>query len=120
MRRQNEPGMSKAIAMAGLANAIVKIAKIDGDHPTTISGLTLHRRHALTEPLHCIYGLGLGVVAQGDKQVLLGDEVIAFSPGHSMLTTVDLPVVSHVTEASVQKPFLGLLLTLDARSILQL
>lgn len=120
MRRQNEPGMSKATAMAGLANAIAKIAKIDGDHPTAISGLTLHRRHALTEPLHCIYGLGIGVVAQGDKQVLLGDEVIAFPPGHSMLTTVDLPVVSHVTEASVQKPFLGLLLTLDVRSILQL
>ena len=37
-----------------------------------------------------------------------------------MLTTIDLPVVSHVTQASVRKPFLGLLLTLDARHILQL
>jgi AraC-like DNA-binding protein len=120
MRRENEPGTANAITMAGLADAIGRFARIDGDHTTAIAGLTLHRRHALTEPLHCIYGLGLGVVAQGDKQVLLGDEVIAFSPGRSMLTTVDLPAVSHVTEASVQKPFLGLLMTLDARSILQL
>ncbi len=120
MHRQNERGTPQAISMAGLAGAIGKIAQIDGDHTTPIPELTLHRRHALTQPLHCIYGLGLGVVAQGNKQVLLGDKVIVFSPGRSMLTTVDLPVVSHVTKASVQKPFLGLLLTLDARTILQL
>jgi len=62
----------------------------------------------------------LGVVAQGDKHVLLGSEVIDYGPGQSMLTTIDLPVVSHVKQASIRKPFLGLLLTLDARHILQL
>jgi hypothetical protein len=31
-----------------------------------------------------------------------------------MLTTIDLPVVSHVTRASVREPFLGMMLTLDA------
>jgi AraC-like DNA-binding protein len=62
----------------------------------------------------------LGVIAQGGKQVMLGDEVIDYGPGRSMLTTIDLPVVSHVTQASVRKPFLGLLLTLDARQILQM
>ena len=65
------------------------------------------------------YNLGLGVVAQGDKQVLLGGEAIDYSPGQSMLTTIDLPVVSHVTRASAREPFLGMMLTLDVRSILQ-
>jgi transcriptional regulator GlxA family with amidase domain len=37
-----------------------------------------------------------------------------------MLTTIDLPVVSHVTQASAGEPFLGMMLTLDARSILQI
>ena len=37
-----------------------------------------------------------------------------------MLTTIDLPVVSHVTRASVREPFLGMMLTLDVRSIVQL
>ena len=36
-----------------------------------------------------------------------------------MLTTIDLPVVSHVTQASARRPFLGMLLTLDARHVLQ-
>jgi AraC-like DNA-binding protein len=119
MRKENLK-FESPLAIAELAAAIKHIAQNDGDYSTAISRLTLHRRNASTDPLHCIYGLGLGVVAQGDKQVLLGEEVIAFSPGRSMLTTVDLPVVSHVTEASVAKPFLGLMITLDARSILQL
>ena len=79
-----------------------------------------HRRSGPTEPLHCIYNLGLGVVAQGDKQVLLGGEAIDFGPGQTMLTTIDLPVVSHVTRASVREPFLGMMLTLDVRSIVQI
>ena len=55
-----------------------------------------------------------------DKQVLLGEESIDYGPGQSMLTTIDLPVVSHVTRASGAEPFLGMMLTLDVRSIVQM
>jgi AraC-like DNA-binding protein len=103
-----------------LASAIRRFAQTDGDRNTAILALTLHRRRAPTEPLHCIYNLGLGVVAQGGKQVLLGGQSIDYGPGQSMLATIDLPVVSHVTRASVREPFLGMMLTLDARSILQM
>ena len=107
-------------ALPRLARAIDRIAHLDGDYDTAIPALTLHRRCAITAPLHCIYGLGLGVIAQGSKQVLLANDVIDYTPGQSMLTTIDQPVVSHVTRASVREPFLGLLLTLDARHITQL
>jgi len=70
--------------------------------------------------MHCIYGLGLGVVARGRKQVMLGGEVMEYGPGQSMLTTIDLPVVAHVTRASAREPFLGMMLTLDLHSIVQL
>src|SRR5439155_13655978 len=69
-----------------LARAIRRFAQTDGDHNTAIPPLTLHRRSAPSEPLHCIYNLGLGVVAQGGKQVLLGGEAIDYGPGQSMLT----------------------------------
>ena len=112
--------IADAEAVSALAHAVGRFAQTDGDYTTAIPALTLHRRGAPTEPLHCIYSLGLGVIAQGAKQVMLGDEVINYSPGRSMLTTIDLPVVSHVTQASVRKPFLGLLLTLDPRQIVQM
>ncbi len=120
MQKHPAPEMSKTESVDALAGAIVRIAQTDGDYATAVPALTLHRRSAPTEPLHCIYSLGLGVIAQGSKQVLLGEELIDYGSGRSMLTTIDLPVVSHVAQASVRKPFLGLLLTLDVRHILQL
>jgi AraC-like DNA-binding protein len=107
-------------SLARLVRAITHVAQLDGDHATAVAALSLHRRRAPTEPLHCIYGLGLGVIAQGGKQVLLSDEVIHFTAGQSMLTTIDLPVVSHVAQASARAPFLALMLTLDTRNITQL
>ena len=120
MAKLAEAEPSDVPATSVLARAIRRFAQTDGDHNTAIPALTLHRRSAPTEPLHCIYNLGLGVVAQGDKQVLLGGEAIDYGPGQSMLTTIDLPVVSHVTRASVREPFLGMMLTLDVRSIVQI
>lgn len=103
-----------------LSLALDTYTRADGDHTTAIPGLTLHRRSAPTLPLHCIYGLGLGLAVQGRKQVLLGEEVLRFGPGQTLLTTLDLPVVSHVTHAAPQKPFLGLMLALEPQVITQL
>src|ERR1700758_180588 len=107
-------------AMSDLARALRRFAQTDRDHDTVVPALTLHRRSAPSQPLHCIYNLGLGVVAQGGKQVLLGGDAIDYGPGQSMLTTIDLPVVSHVTRATIREPFLGMMLTLDVRAIVQI
>src|SRR5881396_487002 len=120
MSEDASPHTAEVAMTSSLARAIRRLAQTDGDHTTAIPALTLHRRSTPTEPLHCIYRLGLGVVAQGDKQVLLGGEAIDYGPGQSMLTTIDLPVVSHVTRASAREPFLGMMLTLDVRAIVQL
>lgn len=100
-----------------LARAIEFFAQSDGDHSTAIPALSLHRRHLPTEPLHCIFNLGLGVVAQGRKQALVDGQISAYGPAQSMLTTIDLPVISCVTSASMGHPFLGLMLTLDPRRV---
>jgi hypothetical protein len=120
MSKEESLQSSKRTVPGALAGVIARFAQSDGDHNTAIPALTLHRRSTPTEPLHCIYNLGLGVVAQGDKQVLIGGETIPYGPGQSMLTTIDLPVVSHVTRASAREPFLGMMLTLDVRSVVQI
>ena len=119
MNRPAKQNSAASPAAERLARAIECIAQSDGDHATAVSSLSLHRRRAPTEPLHCVYGLGLGVIAQGSKQVLQGDELIDYAPGQSMLTTIDSPVVTHVARASQWEPFLGLFLTLDVRHITQ-
>ena len=103
-----------------LAQQIGRIAGIDGDHTTAFAPLSLHRRSARTEPLACIYGLGLAVVAQGRKQVTVGEQVLAYGPGQSLLITADLPVMAHIDRADLAHPFLCMYLALDARALLQL
>lgn len=107
-------------AIARLAREIAQIAQNAGDFATAIPALSVHRRHAASDPMPCIYGVGLGVVAQGGKQVMLGEAVFDYGPGKSLLTTADLPVVSNVTVATPAAPFLGLLLLIDPRTIAQL
>jgi AraC-like DNA-binding protein len=120
MNKQLMRTNATAAGVARLARAIERFAQSDGDYATAVPSLSFHRRRATTEPLHCVYGLGVGVIAQGSKQVMLGDEVIDYTPGQSMLTTIDSPVVAHVTRANQREPFLGLFLTLDSHLITQL
>ncbi len=108
------------MSIATLAHEIGRIARNDGDYQTAIPQLLMARRSGRTEPLACIYMLGLAVVAQGGKQVTMSDQVVNYGPGQSLLATVDLPVVSQVTQADLAQPFLGMLLTLDTRALVQL
>jgi AraC-like DNA-binding protein len=105
--------------IGALATAIARLAQNDGDYATAIPWLSLHRRTSPSAPLPCIYACGLGVIAQGEKQVMLGEEMFHYGAGRTMLATIDLPVVSNVARASAVQPFLGLMVLLDPRLVLQ-
>lgn len=108
------------MTIEALAQHIDRLARIDGDHATAFGPLSLHRRSARTEPMACIYGLGLAVVAQGRKQITVGDQTLSYGPGESLLVTADLPVMSHIQRADLANPFMCLYLALDGRALLQL
>ena len=102
-----------------LAQLVGDIAQTDGDYTTQIPALMIYRRSAATDPMPCIYGLGLGITVQGGKRVTLSDEIFDYGPGQSLVTSVDLPVVSYVTRANPVEPYLGVRLELDGRTIAQ-
>lgn len=103
-----------------LVSLVAQIATHDGDFATDIPALSLYRRSKPSDPVHCMYGLGITAAVQSRKRLIVGDETIEYGAGQSLLTTVDLPVVSHIFEASMAEPYLGLLLTLDPKLIAQL
>jgi AraC-like DNA-binding protein len=53
------------------------------------------------------------VVAQGSKEILLGDKRYRYDPAHYLITTAELPIASRITEASEKRPYLGLALRID-------
>lgn len=115
--QDTDAGISRGPTIEILAHGIQRHAASPGDHGTAIAALSFHRRNAPTDSIPCIYSLSLAVTAQGRKQVLLGDKIFDSRPGDSIVTTVDLPIVSHVTRATRREPYLGLLLRLESRSI---
>jgi AraC-like DNA-binding protein len=53
------------------------------------------------------------VIAQGSKEVFLGEDRYQYDPAHYLLVTVELPVVGQVLEASQEQPYLSARLQLD-------
>lgn len=109
------PVIEKTKSLARKVDGLVQ----DEDFQTEISGFSLHRR-TNKQSIHCIYDLGLGVILQGEKQVLIGNEIFSYGRGQTMLTTIDLPAVSRVTQASYTEPFLGMMLKLDIGMITEI
>ena len=78
-----------------------------------MQGLHLQRNSSPMVSVHGLYGPALCMIAQGSKEVLVGDDRYRYDPAHYLLITVELPVVSWVLEASREQPYLSLHLELD-------
>ncbi len=76
-------------------------------------GFSLARSSKPIESVQSVYQPAFCFVVQGSKQVLLGEELFRYDPGHYLIFTVDLPVIFQVEEASKERPYLGLRLNLD-------
>jgi AraC-like DNA-binding protein len=76
-------------------------------------GFRLARSSEPTPPVSSMFRPALCLVAQGCKQVLLGDEVFRYDPGHYLIYTVELPLTFQVVEATPKRPYLGIRLDLD-------
>ena len=92
-------------------------ASEEGDTRTGIAGLHLYRRSAPTECVSCTYEPSLVVFLQGQKRITLGKSVHVCDDTNFLLTSVDLPVVSQVINATESRPILGLILTLDMLTV---
>jgi AraC-like DNA-binding protein len=89
----------------------------DGAHPTPIPGLVLYRGSACAGTNCGVYKPALGLIAQGAKQVTLGDETLVYDQANYLVTSLDLPVLAQVKRASPEEPYLAFMLDLDPRRI---
>ena len=87
---------------------------------TVIPELSLYRRDAPSEPVSYFHGPSICLIAQGAKQVVLGDELHGYDANHYLITSVGMPVIAQVTDASRERPYLGLTLRLDLKVMAQL
>jgi AraC-like DNA-binding protein len=80
---------------------------------TDVPGLLLSRRTAPTAPATATYEPSLAVVAQGRKRATLAGTTFIFDESRYLLTSLDLPVICNVIEASEEMPYLCFVLKLE-------
>lgn len=105
---------------AALASRIDRWVMQNGKPETAIPSLLLRRWTTPSLPTSYMHEPSLCLIAQGSKRVLLGEETYQYDANHYLITTVDVPVVAQILEASPKKPYLGITLKLDINMISQL
>ena len=103
-----------------LIDLIARFAKEDGDHPTAIPGVSVHRRSGTGTKSCGAYKPSLALIAQGAKQVVLGDDIYRYGGADYLLTSIDLPVTTQIVEASEEKPYLSMTFGIDTTRVASL
>ncbi|AYC32640.1 AraC family transcriptional regulator [Pseudomonas cavernae] len=105
---------------AELVALLRRLTPEEGIHESAIPGLALVRGDQPTLPMPVLYKPSLCVIAQGRKEIQLGEERFFYDPLNYLVASVTLPVCGHVVEASPEQPYLSLRLDFDATQIARL
>src|SRR6476660_6365165 len=89
-----------------LACRIASIVGSEEKLTTDVRGLTLFRRTAPIGPTLGSYDPSIALVAQGRKHVTLGRSTFLLDASRYLLTSLDLPIIGEVLEASEQTPYM--------------
>jgi AraC-like DNA-binding protein len=103
-----------------LAARVARFASVDGTHESPLDSLALIRSSVATLCMPTVYEPCLAIVVQGRKRALLNDEVFQYDALNYLVVSVTLPAMGQVLEASPERPYLCLRLTLDLEEIARL
>ncbi|TOH23422.1 AraC family transcriptional regulator [Vibrio parahaemolyticus] len=110
----------RAFATQKLAKLIDRWTGNANQYDTPISGLRFSRWTTPTPPTSYTHNPSICLIAQGRKRVLLGEESFIYDANHFLISSVDLPIIANIIEASEEQPYLGLIMELDLTEISQL
>ena len=94
-----------------LGERIAQAVRADGTIQP-LPGLHLSRASVPRERISSVVDPSLCIIAQGSKEVLMGNSRYQYDPYHYLLTTVQLPRISQILEASPAQPYLSFRLAL--------
>lgn len=87
---------------------------------TDIAGLSLHNWDHPTDPTSYVMPASICLIGQGRKRLFLGERSYDYDAHHLLITSVDLPVVTQILQASPRAPYLGLTLEIDFHMVADL
>jgi len=115
--KSNDANRSAIEMRKELARKIAARAQLLGENPTAVSGLALYRREQTTPCFHATYEPSLSVFVQGKKRVNLGGTEYLCDGSSFLLSSIDVPAVGQIVEASKKVPLLSMFLRLDMPTV---
>lgn len=91
-----------------IANAVRKDGILE-----PIDGLRFTRASVATDRVYGVSKPSLCIIAQGSKEIYVGDRHYYYDSRHYLLATIELPVTGCVIEASVERPYLAMRLDIE-------
>ena len=111
-------GTTDGTQASELRDLIARLAPRDGDHPTAIPSLYVARYSSSSTRQFRVLSPAICIAAQGQKELLLGEEeVYSQAPDQHIVASAELPVTARILGATVAKPYFGLWLHFDLRSL---
>jgi hypothetical protein len=110
-----QPEREVRVAQAGRDELAERVARAVGEDGAVEApgGLRLLRQSAPTPMDHGVSSPAFCVIAQGAKEVWLGDDCYRYDADRYLITAAALPTATRVTGASAERPYLGVVLGLD-------
>ena len=91
--------VARALPLDGTAEPLAGLMLRRASEPTPLG-------HGTSHPSFC-------VIAQGSKEILLGEKRYLYNPAQYLISAASLPIATRITGASSERPYLGLVLRLD-------
>jgi AraC-like DNA-binding protein/uncharacterized cupin superfamily protein len=94
-----------------------QLARYEAAKTADMPDVVVFRRNAPSKIEAFIYEPILCLILQGSKVTSIGEQSVRLVPGDALIVSHTLPVVSQITEASQEEPYLALILSLDLKEI---
>lgn len=95
-----------------------------GDYPTQIKNFGIYRREVGKNKdiclENCFYHPMITMIIQGEKSSLLGTKLYHYEEGDYLITSIDIPTINTIKNATTNAPFLSLSLLIDNNLIKEL
>ncbi|WP_323846827.1 AraC family transcriptional regulator [Microbulbifer magnicolonia] len=103
-----------------LVHKMMRWTPEQGLQETALAGVDLIRSDEATSCTAAVYEPSLGFIIQGKKSLELGDKEISYGALNYVASSVHLPVLGRVEEASPQHPYLAIRLIIDPQEVTDL
>ncbi|MET7304754.1 AraC family transcriptional regulator [Embleya sp. NPDC005575] len=90
------------------------------DAATSVDGFRIAKVTRTSPPGPETSGVVMALIVQGAKHIALGDRIYEYGAGQYLVTSVDMPITGHFTQADADEPALGIGLDLRPTAIAEL